>query len=311
MTLNRATFSGFLAILFWSSTVAFSRALSENLGPLTTGALIYILGGLLGLAAGGGAGLKLIGGMPKRYLLGGGGLFVAYMLLLYVGIGLAASRAQVLAVGLANYLWPSLIMLFSIPLLGKRARFWLFPGIILALAGTGLAAAGKEALSLVKLFQTGESLLPVGLALGAAVAWGLYSNLAHKWAPERGSAVPLFLLVSGLAFLILRFVTGESSTWAWSLAPMLLYMAIFPAWLGYLLWDVAMQRGHLTLVTAASYFTPLLSTLVSILVLGLKPDPRLGLAAGLVMLGAVLSKLGVVDENSLSTHTQNRARCPR
>jgi drug/metabolite transporter (DMT)-like permease len=296
MKFNRYTLSGFLAILCWSSTVAFSRALSEALGPLTTGALIYTLGGLLGLAAASRqpGGLRLLLGMPKRYLLVCGGLFVTYMLLLYLAIGLAVSRAQVVAVGLANYLWPALIMLFSLPILHKRARFWLWPGLLLALGGTWLAAAGKDALRLVSLFRGGESLLPVALALGAAVAWGLYSNLAHKYAPKQGSAVPLFLLVSGLAFLGLRGLAGETSRWNWSLTPTLLYMSIFPAWLGYQLWDLAMQRGSLTLVTAASYFTPLLSTLVSILVLGLTPDPWLGLAALLVMGGAVLSQLGVV-----------------
>jgi drug/metabolite transporter (DMT)-like permease len=306
--MNRATLSGFLAILAWSSTVAFSRALGESLGALTSGAIIYSLGGLFGLlaAARQPGGLRRFGAQPRRYLLGCGSLFVIYMILLYLAIGLAESRAQVLAIGLANYLWPALIMLFSIPILGNRPRPWLAPGILLALAGTGLAVFADGPGDLAGLLRARNGLLPVELALGAALAWGLYSNLARRWASGEGGAVPLFLLASGLAFLLLRQAAGESSRWDWSLVPTLVYMALFPAWLGYQLWDFAMQRGDLTLVTAASYFTPLLSTLISLLVLGIAPSPQLGLAALLVSLGAVLSKLGV-ENNDRRVGTVTRA----
>lgn len=72
-------------------------------------------------------------------------------------------------------------------------------------------------------------------------------------------------------------------------------MIIFPAWLGYLLWDIAMQRGNTTLVTSFSYFTPLLSTLISLLILQVAPGPLLGLAALLVTVGAVVSKLSILE----------------
>ena len=279
--------------------MAFSRTLSEMLGALTSGALIYSLGGLLGLMVTLRTPDELgqILRMPKRYLLGCGTLFVTYVLLLYLAIGLACSRAQVLAIGLANYLWPSLIMLFSLLLLGKRARIWLVPGILLALTGTWIAFLQNDSSALFSLFSSGDGLLPIGLAVSAAVIWALYSNLVRRWAPVKGSAVPLFLLTSGLTFLALRWLTGEISHWNWALLPTLLYMAVFPTWLGYLCWDVAMQRGDMYLVTAFSYFTPLFSTLISLLVLHIQFSWQLGLAAVLVTGGAVLSKLGVVESD--------------
>lgn len=294
--MNRFTLSGLLAVLFWSSTVAFSRALSEALGPLTAGGLIYTLSGLLGLAvlARQPGGLPELGRMPRLYLFGCGALFVLYELLLYTAIGLAADRTQVLAVGLANYLWPALIMLFSLPILGRRARFWLLPGILLALSGIWTAVLGsQETPGMNAGLFTPAGLRPVLLAAGAAVLWGLYSNLVRKWGPASGSAAPVFLLASGLIFSALRLVSGEVSHFSWDLAPQILYMAVFPSWLGYLLWDFAMRRGDMVLVSAFSYFTPLLSTLISLLVLGISPTPLLGLAAALVCAGAVLSKLGV------------------
>ena len=206
-----------------------------------------------------------------------------------------------LAVGLANYLWPSLIMLFSLPILHKRGRAaFLLPGIALALGGTWLAVAsapfrvagGGEALG--ELFSPDGSLLPVALAALAALLWGLYSNLTRRWGGETGSAVPLFLLASGLACLPLRFLAGESAPLTQTVLPGLLYMALFPAWLAYSLWDRAMQRGDLVLVTAFSYFTPLLSTLASLLVLQVALTPQLGLGA-LLLVAAVLNIIYVFN----------------
>ena len=293
--MNRATISGILAVLFWSSTIAFSRILTESLGIYTTGALIYTLGGLLGLvvASRTPGGLIHMLRMPPGYLLVCGGLFVGYMVFLYLAIGLAHNHAQVIAVGLANYLWPSLILLFSIPVLGKRARLWLLPGIGMALAGTWIATTQSQESLLPDLL--GPAILPVLLAVGAAIFWGLYSTLARKWASEQGSAVPLFLLASGLVFQLMRFVFGEPWQWNVELLLPLVYMIIFPAWLGYLLWDIAMQRGDMTLVTSFSYFTPLLSTLISLLILQVAPSPLLGLAALLVTAGAVVSKLSILE----------------
>ncbi|MFO7585260.1 MAG: EamA family transporter [Anaerolineales bacterium] len=295
--LQPATLLGFLAVLLWSSMFAFSRLLTEALGTYTTGAIIYILGGGLGLAVASRQpfGLAQILRRPARYFLVCGPLFIGYMVFVYLAIGLAASHAEVVAVALANYLWPSLIMLFSIPILGNRARIWLLPGILLALAGTWLATLISQGQDVNLSAISRIDFLPVGLAALAAILWALYSTLARKWAAQQGSAVPVFLLASGLVFLLLRLFSQEDSRWEMALLPPALYLIIFPAWLGYLFWDTAMQRGDMTLVTAFSYFTPLLSTLISLLVLQVTPSPLLGLAALLVTAGAVVSKLSILE----------------
>jgi drug/metabolite transporter (DMT)-like permease len=292
--LHPATLLGFLAVLLWSSMFAFSRLLTESLGTYTTGALIYILGGTLGLvvASRQPGGLALLR-RPARYFLICGPLFIGYMVFVYLAIGLAASHAEVVAVALANYLWPSLIMLFSIPILGNRARIWLLPGILLALAGTWLATLLSQAQGVHLADISQVDFLPVGLAALAAILWALYSTLARKWAAQQGSAVPVFLLASGLVFLLLRLFSQEESRWELALLPPALYLIVFPAWLGYLFWDTAMQRGDMPLVTAFSYFTPLLSTLISLLVLQISPSPLLGLAALLVTVGAIVSKFSI------------------
>ncbi len=43
--LDLSTGSGLGAILLWSATFAFARSLSEQVGPLTGGAVAYLIGG--------------------------------------------------------------------------------------------------------------------------------------------------------------------------------------------------------------------------------------------------------------------------
>ena len=49
-TLHSATMGGFVAIVLWSTTVAFARSLSEQLGPLTAAAAVYCVSGAIAVA---------------------------------------------------------------------------------------------------------------------------------------------------------------------------------------------------------------------------------------------------------------------
>ena len=297
-TVRRSSLLGLLAILLWSTTIAFSRSLTEQLGTLTAAALIYTLAGLVGLLYTGlrpGALLRMLQ-LPRLYLLGCGVLFVAYISALYMAIGASANREQVLVVGLINYLWPGLSLVFSIPILGRRARPILPVGILLALAGVWLATTGGNTLSIQAMLRDQQNLLPYGLALFAAVCWGLYSNLSRRWAGDNdGGAVPLFLLASGLLLGGLRLFTLEMTHWSLPAAFELAYMAVFPGMLAYILWDIAVRKGEIILVASLSYLTPLLSTVFSTIVLDVQPSIALWLGAGLVIVGAVLCKISIRD----------------
>lgn len=293
---RRNTLLGLVAILFWSTTIAFSRSLTEQLGTFTAAALIYIFAGLFGLVLehvqfGG---LQKLARVPRSYLLVCGGLFVLYMTALYLAVGLAATRIQVIIVGLINYLWPALSLIFSVPLLRRRASALLPVGILLALAGTWLATTSD--LNTIELMQDRGSLVPYGMALVAAVAWALYSNLGRRMGEENESgAVPLFLLASGLLLGGIRLFVTETSHWTPAAVAELAYMALFPGMLAYILWDIAVRKGEIILVTSLSYLTPLLSTLVSALVLNIRPGAAVWLAAGLVIAGALVCRQSISD----------------
>lgn len=288
------TYLGVLAILLWSSTVAFSRRLTGDLGTWSAAALIYTGAGLLAMVAAAftPGRLREMLRLPRAYLLGCGGLFVLYMISLYLAVGTAANSTQVVVVGLINYLWPALSLLFSVPLLKKQANPLLPLGIVISLAGIGLAS-WQPGLQLADLLSA-ATLWPYLLALVAAVCWGLYSNLSRRWAGESTQgAVPFFLLASGLALSVGRALTPETSHWSPQTGLELGYMIVFPAMLAYNFWDSAVRRGRMILVVTLSYFTPLLSTLLTVLLLGAPAQGTFWLAALLVFAGALVCKVSI------------------
>jgi drug/metabolite transporter (DMT)-like permease len=230
------------------------------------------------------------------YLLGCGALFAFYTAAIYLAVGLSRDREQLLEIALANYLWPALTVVFSIPILGKRASGWLWPGTGLALAGVFLVMTQSTRVTwgtMIEHLQTNPA--AYGLALAAAVSWGLYSNLTRRWSHgEESGAVELFVPATGLILLCLRFVLPEPTQWTLRAGGEATALALITV-TSYFLWDRAMRKGNLLLVAACSYFTPLLSTFVSCAYLGVSPGSRLWVGCTLVVCGSLLSWRSVRD----------------
>lgn len=304
-----ATGWGLSAIVLWSTTIAGSRSVAEQLGVFTGAATVYLAAGVAGCGLL--IGRRRLGSVlrcaGRRYLFGCGSLMVAYTVLLYAAVGFAETRAQVITVTVANYLWPSLTLLFAVPILGWRARpLVLAIGTLLGVTGVMLAvgAGSLNSNTAVSWTAHGTSTLP---ALLAAVAWGLYSNLSRRWGgPQAENAMPVFLLASGLVLVLMRAFRAEDSVWTARVAGEVAYLAVFPTLLAYVCWDSAARRGNLSLVAALSYLIPLLSVLVSSVYLDLPVRPQQWLASVLVVAAAVLCKVSIQTGQSISHRQQGR-----
>jgi drug/metabolite transporter (DMT)-like permease len=287
-----STFLGIVAIVLWSATVALARSIAERVGPLTAGAAVY-------LAAGGFLGLHLFSRersfralrrLPRRYVLGCGGLFVLYTLALFLALGRAADRGQAIEIGLLNYLWPTLTILFALILLGQRAGVGLIPGTALALCGIFLVLTqGADVTWTSFVRNLRENPITYGLGAFAAVAWGLYSNLTRRWGGSDGrGAVLVFTLATGLAFGVGRLFHPEPGTWDVRVAAEVALLALSTA-LAYVCWDLAMRAGDVVLVASCSYLTPFLSTVVSCVYLQVRPGLGLWVGCALIIAGSFLS----------------------
>ncbi len=292
-----ATMLGLAAIVLWSTVFAAARHLTEALGTLTAATLMCLGAGLAGTAAvlATRQGRAAPGRIPRRFLFGAGAVFAAYQVAIFTATGLASGRPQMLVVGIINYLWPGLTLLLAVPILGRRPRWWLGPGLVVAAGGVALAMAGPGGLSWAALREAARAdALPYGLALAAACMWGLYSNLRRRWAGVGGTAaLPLFFLAAGLVLAGVRLAgPAELSTWSFATVAALVYVALVPMLAAYTFWDVAMRRGHMTRVVACSYAAPVLSTLASSLILGIDPGWEIAAGAALVVLGALVAYRG-------------------
>ena len=295
---------GLVAVVIWSSSICLSRSLMEKVGMFTAVGAIDLPAGIISF-------LfywivrRLNPDRPAikfcpRHLAVCGIPFVLYMLCLYLAVGLAKNRQQVIEVGLLNYLWPTFTLIFSIPLLKKRANFWLLPGTAVALSGIVLAniVINDLRISIPELWRNlCDNAVPYLLALAAAVLWGLYSNLSSRFSKESNVYnIPSFLLATGIVLQIIRCFFPEQSAWNNTALVELAVAVLFPTITAYIMWDFAMRRGNLLLVASFAYFTPLLSTILSGLYLGVSLTVGVWFACALVIVGACISKSSLKEK---------------
>lgn len=290
LSASAATLQGFAAILLWSTTVALTRSISEQLGPLIAAAAVYFTSGSLGffVLLRRGQWRPFFEQKARLYLFGCGSLFVTYMLFFFLAIGGAASREQVLEVGLLNYLWPVLTLLGTVAFLGAKARWFLIPATLFALAGIVLilTPALDGNLPLAQVFEA-----PAVYIFGtlAALSWAGYSVLARKWAGDLGhGAVAIFLCATAIVLFILAIFANEPRIWSSGAIGEIILLGT-ATYIAYEFWDIAMRKGNVAGVVAFSYLTPLFSTIFSCIYLAVMPAPSLWIGCVLLIIGSLLS----------------------
>ena len=297
MTARAANLSGVLALGFWSTSIAFTRAVTEAFGgPFMCGAFLYLGGGalLLGLAWARGGVQAITGGHTWRGLAACMAPFVLYTTLYTWALARAPSREVAVQLGLVNYLWPLATVLLSIAFFRCRVRWGLLvPGAVCAVAGAALATMPEGGIALFLPAMAGNA-VPFAAMLVAAVSWGLYSNLSRRFAAgAKGNAVPLYQLAGGCVFLLMGVGLGETAhapAGHWGAA---FFLMVFPVALAYRLWDAAVRGGDLVLLGAISYAAPLVSTLFACWFLGEPLHAGLLYGCVAIMAGAVLTRRSV------------------
>ena len=104
------------------------------------------------------------------------------------------------------------------------------------------------------------------LALCAALAWSSYSVLSRRFASVPSEAITGFCLVTAVLAGICHLVFEQT---IWPAEPLqwaaVVGLSLGPVGLAFYVWDIGVKQGDIQVLGAASYLTPLLSTLVLIL----------------------------------------------
>ncbi|MAV48253.1 MAG: DMT family transporter [Alphaproteobacteria bacterium TMED89] len=278
------TLLGFGAILLWAA-LALLTSLTTRLPLFEWLALTFGLATLFSLPMllrpGTLASLRAV--PVAGWALGIGGLFGYHALYM-----LALKNAPTAQAGLIAYLWPLLIVLFS--MVGFPLSRWMLPllGGVLGLVGAGLLVfdPGEGGFR-------GEYALGYGFALACALMWSSYSVLNRRFSAVPTAAVVVYCAAAAVGGLILSrlfepWVTPTALEWVG-----LVGLALGPMGLAFFVWDFGTKHGNVTLLGALSYFAPLLSTVLLVLTGRAAPSWALAAATVLIVGGAGLAALGL------------------
>ena len=295
-----ATLAGILAILLWASNIAFSKRALEQAGTYNGAFYIYFCSGFVMfiIMLAGQRQTEFLGklkNLPPAYYLRTGIFFIINNVLLFLAVGMARKNEELIIVTLLNYTWPVMIYILRIPIFRlKTPMAVLIPGVLLSLTGIVLALLQDYDIGSVgRLMKAGDENFPAYLmAFLTSVSWALYSNLTVKYKNKDDmAAIPVIFMVSGLIFLGIQGLRGQLSSLRLSVetfSPDLLYLIIGPTSLGYLCWYIAMKNGNRTLITALSFFIPVLSLIFLHIRVHLKIGPVFWIAVILLISGSYL-----------------------
>ena len=258
----KATLIGLIAPLCWGMSVGLVRSITESFGLAAGVSLLSWIVCLFLLVFLGRPDLKKF---SKKYLFFGLPMANVSSMCFCISLYLSDGGAQAVEVGMVNYLWPCLVVLFAVLFNGQKARWWMAPGVIISFLGVMMVLGGKEGIrpELIWMHMQQNPWSYVMAFIGA-VAWAAYSNLTRAWSQGQNPTVIVFA-IDAVAFTLVWLLgfgdLDHVSTRGWiSLAMGSLAMGA-----AYAAWSYGITKGNITLLGVASYFTPVLSCLFATL----------------------------------------------
>jgi len=232
---------------------------------------------------------------PLTLAVGIGGLFGYHFL--YFS---AFHYAPAVEANMLNYLWPLLIVMLSpVYLQDAPLKLHHILGAAAGFAGAALIVTGGR-------LQPDLQHLPgYLLAAGAAFVWASYSLLTKRVPPFPTGAVGAFCLLSGLLSLGL-YALQQAAAGQPVVFPAgkdwisLVLLGAGPMGLAFFTWDAALKRGDPRIIGSLTYLTPLLSTIILVVIGGQALSPVSAVAMVLIVSGAVLGSVTLLRPRRLA-----------
>jgi len=221
--------------------------------------------------------------------------FLYYLILFKAYSVLPAQVAQAL-----NMIWPLILVLLSIPILGQKIRWAGILAMVISFAGALVIALQGNPLTVFREGLLIKNPWGVVLALGSAFLWAVYFLINMKnTLPDEISLlmnflfawvyIALFLLLSGLVSL--RNGTGPASPALLKSILSGIYIGIFEMAVPFVVWLKALKLAKNTaVVSSLIYLFPFLSLILIHYVLGEPIFPSTVIGLILIITGVLLSR---------------------
>ena len=278
--MGKATLIGFSAVAMWALLALFTDA-TGDVPPFLLTALTFAVGTFVGLVARVfSPPAEKVAIPPVVWLIGIGGLF-GYHFFYFT----ALRNAPAVEASLIAYLWPLFIVVGSALMPGERLSWYHVAGALLGLCGTVLIVTRGGGLTFDPQYAFGYS-----MAFVCAFLWSGYSLLSRRFPSVPTSIVTWFCAATAILSLVCHFALEETvlpATVSQWLA--VLGLGLMPVGAAFYAWDYGVKHGNIQVLGAASYASPLLSTLVLMAAGVAEPSLRIAAACLLITGGAVLA----------------------
>jgi drug/metabolite transporter (DMT)-like permease len=279
-----ATMIGLIAPCLWGASVSLVRGIAENFGMAQGQCLLYVVATLC---------LVFLVGMPKfrkmpwKYKILGIGTANTCSICFCLSLYFSDGGTQTMEVGMVNYLWPMLTIVFAILFNGQKARWWIAPGAFLSLIGIFWILSGGQFVLDDFLMRLSHNPLSYALALGAAITSAAYCSMTRAWSRGENCSTVIFLLDMILFGAMWSMGVGGD--------PEVTMKGIFSVIFGgiamgcaYAAWTHGMIYGNMTVLAIASYFTPVLSCVFASFWIGAELNQAFWEGVSMVVAGSLV-----------------------
>jgi drug/metabolite transporter (DMT)-like permease len=258
---SKATAIGFCAIILWSSIVGLIKEVSHSFGATAGAAMIYTTASVFLLLS-----MKWtpLSKFPKKYLFFGALLMVSYELCLALSIGYSQNSKQAIEVGMVNYLWPTFTMIATVLFTSKKAGWLIVPGILISMLGIVWVLGGEQGFDVTEMISNiQKNPLSYGLAFLGAILWAGYCVVTIRISNNANGITFFFILVAAVLWIKYLLLNDDQAMLFSVSSVIYLLLAGSAMGFGYAAWNIGILHGNVTTLAGASYFTPVLSSLLS------------------------------------------------
>ena len=282
---HKATLVGLTAPVCWGMSVGLVRTITEQFGLAAGLTILYATTCVFLVMI---LGLPDLKKYPRKYLCFGIPLAnlcsVCFALSLYLSDG----GQQTMEVGMVNYLWPCMVVLFAVLFNGQKATWLLVPGVIVSFYGIMLVLGGENGVQIGEILQhVKNNPWSYLLSFLGAVAWGIYSNITRAWSNGQNPTLIVFGIDTVLfcTLWLLGFGSlshGSAQGWISIVVGAIAMGGAYAAW------SYGVTKGQIAILAIASYFTPVLSCLFATIWIDASLDVHFWKGVAVIVAGSLM-----------------------